>query len=157
MRIALGVLAIAVLTNAWVLVRALRVPPIAPTTMTTLASLETMGRGLKRTPTDITATVEDDLFSSDRSAPSTPYRMPGETALNDKTTVEPMRPTVLGTAVATDGRSFATVQLGDGRPTLVHVGGKIGEWVVKSIERGKIALVSSGGSRIDVTVPKPGT
>ena len=68
-----------------------------------------------------------------------------------------MRPTVLGTAVATDGRSFATVQLGDGRPTLVHVGGKIGEWVVKSIERGKIALVSSSGSRIDVTVPKPGT
>ena len=56
-----------------------------------------------------------------------------------------MKPIVLGTAVATDGRSFATVQLGDGRPTLVHVGGKIGEWVVKAIERGKIVLVSSSG------------
>ena len=68
-----------------------------------------------------------------------------------------MKPIVLGTAVATDGRSFATVQLGDGRPTLVHVGDKIGEWVVKAIERGKIVLVSSSGSRVDVTVPKPGT
>ena len=50
--------------------------------------------------------------------------------------VEPLKPLVLGTAVATDGRSFATLQLGDGSPTLVHVGDKIGEWTVKSIQRG---------------------
>ncbi len=34
------------------------------------------------------------------------------------------------------------------RPTLVHVGDKIGEWVVKAIERGKVTLVNaSGGAR----------
>ena len=98
--------------------------------------------GRRRT---LQAAVENDLFASDRSAPSAPYRMPGETCRDDKPAVEPMKPIVLGTAVATDGRSFATVQLGDGRPTLVHVGDKIGEWVVKAIERGKIVLVSTGG------------
>jgi hypothetical protein len=157
MRVAVGALAVAVATNGWVLVRALRVPPIPVTPITTVASLETSARGAKRPPTDVAATVEDDLFSPDRSAPSAPYRMPGETDVSDKPAVEPMKPIVLGTAVATDGRSFATVQLGDGRPTLVHVGGKIGEWVVKAIERGKIVLVSSSGSRVDITVPKPGT
>jgi hypothetical protein len=59
--------------------------------------------------------------------------------------------------VASDGRSFATVQLGNDRPTLVHVGDKIGEWAVKAILRGKVTLVSAAGSRVDVTVPKPGT
>jgi hypothetical protein len=39
---------------------------------------------------------------------------------------------------------------------LVHVGDKIGEWAVKAIGRGKVTLVSTGGARIDVTVPKPG-
>jgi hypothetical protein len=157
MRVVLGGLAVALATNVWVLVRALRVPPVSDVPTTTVASLEGIGRGSRRAPTDIQATVEDDLFSPDRSAPSTPYRMPGETAVSDKPAVEPMRPTVLGTAVATDGRSFATVQLGDSRPMLVRVGGKVGEWVVKSIERGKIVLVSSSGTRADVTVPKPGT
>jgi hypothetical protein len=157
MRIALGALGVAVVANVWVLARALHVPPISAPPITTVASLETMARGPKQAPTDIAATVENDLFASDRSAPSARYRMPGETALDEKPTVEPMKPIVLGTAVATDGRSFATVQLGDGRPTLVQVGGKIGEWVVRAIERGKVVLVSSGGSRIDITVPKPGT
>lgn len=157
MRIAFGALGVAIVVNAWVLVRALHVPPVSESSPTTVVSLESMARNPKRSAPDIHATVEGDLFSPDRSAPSSPYRMPGETAVNDKPAVEPMKPVVLGTAVATDGRSFATVQLGDGRPTLVRVGGKIGDWVVKSIERGKIALVSSTGTRADVTVPKPGT
>ena len=88
--------------------------------------------------------------------PIAPYRMPGEHAPDDKPVIEPMKPIVLGTVVATDGRSFATVQLGNDRPTLVHVGDKIGEWAVKAIVRGKVTLVSSNGARVDVTVPKPG-
>ena len=101
--------------------------------------------------------LSKDLFAADRSAPDAPYRMPGESDGKEKSTVKPMKPTVLGTAVATDGRSFATLQLGDASPTLVHVGDKIGEWVVKAIERGKIVLVSTSGTRADLTVPKPGT
>jgi hypothetical protein len=157
MRVALGALGVAVVVNVWVLARALRVPPVPDAPTTTVASLESIGQRSPRATTKIQSVVEDDLFSPERTAPSTPYRMPGETAVSDKPVVEPMKPTVLGTAVATDGRSFATVQLGDSHPMLVRVGGKVGEWVVKSIERGKIVLVSSSGARADLTVPKPGT
>ena len=95
-------------------VRALRVDALPDVRRTTLASLESISaRRRSAPPTDIQAAVENDLFSADRSAPAAPYRMPGEHAPDDKPVVEPMKPIVLGTAVATDGRSFATVQLGD--------------------------------------------
>jgi len=156
-RIALGVLAIAIAVVGWTLVRALRMQPIPAGPPVMVANLETIGRGFERPASDVQAAFENDLFASDRSAPASPYRMPGESDGDEKPKVEPMKPIVLGTAVATDGRSFATVQLGDASPTLVRVGDKIGEWVVKAIERGKVVLVSATGTRADLTVPKPGT
>ncbi|MDB4876666.1 MAG: hypothetical protein JWM41_3112 [Gemmatimonadetes bacterium] len=157
MRIALGVLAAAAVVTLWTLVQAFRAQPLPDTLPTTIASLQTIRRGVAHPPADIQAAVENDLFSSDRTAPSSPYRMPGESGPDDKpAAAQPDKPIVLGTAVATDGRHFATVQLGDARPTLVHVGDRIGEWVVRSIERGKIVLVTAGGTRVDITVPKPG-
>ena len=157
MRIALGVLAIAIVVVGWTLVRAFREQPIAAGPPIMVANLETIARGAARPPSDIQAAFENDLFAADRTAPGSPYRMPGESNGEEKPVVQPMKPVVLGTAVATDGRSFATVQLGDASPTLVRVGDKIGEWVVKAIERGKVVLVSTTGTRADLTVPKPGT
>jgi hypothetical protein len=156
-RVATGALAIAVALVLWTLVNALRSQPLPDAPPTTVASLETITSHSVRAPADIMTAVDKDLFASDRTAPDEPYRMPGESDGKDKPAVEPMKPIVLGTAVATDGRSFATLQLGDASPTLVHVGDKIGEWVVKAIERGKIVLVSTSGTRADLTVPKPGT
>src|SRR5207248_3167837 len=147
---------VAIVVTARSIANAVRTEALPNVPPTTLASLESIKRASVAPPTDIDAAVDNDLFSADRSAPAAPYRMPGEHAPDDKPVVEPMKPIVLGTVVATDGRSFATVQLGDARPTLVHVGDKIGEWAVKAIVRGKVTLVSSGGARIDVTVPKPG-
>ena len=155
-RVAIGALLTAIVVTGWSVVNAVRSEPLPEIPPTSLASLESIKRTALTKPTDVQAAVENDLFSADRSAPEAPYRMPGENAPDDKAVVEPMRPIVLGTVVATDGRSFATVQLGDARPTLVHVGDKIGEWAVKAIGRGKVTLVSTGGARIDVTVPKPG-
>lgn len=155
MRIAFIALALASTVAVWALVRAVRAPAVPDTPAETLASLETVARRTPRAPADIQQAVDNDLFSPDRSAPEVPYRMPGE-ARADEPKAEPMKPVVLGTAVATDGRSFATVQLGGDRPMLVHVGDKIGEWAVRAIARGKLTLVSSDGTRADVTVPKPG-
>jgi hypothetical protein len=155
-RVAIGALLAAIIVTGWSVVNAVRSEPLPDVPPTSLASLESIKRTALTTPTDVQAAVENDLFSADRSAPEAPYRMPGENAPDDKPVAEPMKPIVLGTVVATDGRSFATVQLGDARPTLVHVGDKIGEWAVKAIARGKVTLVSTGGARIDVTVPKPG-
>lgn len=155
-RISLAVLLVSVVVTGWSVSQALRaeaLPDVAPTTLASLESIKTAGTAPAM---DVQAAVENDLFSVDRTAPAAPYRMPGENAPDDKPVVEPMKPIVLGTVVATDGRSFATVQLGDARPTLVHIGDKIGEWAVKAIVRGKVTLVSTNGARIDVTVPKPG-
>lgn len=157
MRMAIGALVLAIALVSWTLIDALRGQPLPDTPPTTVASLETITNHSTRPPADIMTAVDKDLFASDRSAPDEPYRLPGESDGKDKPAVEPMKPTVLGTAVATDGRSFATLQLGDASPTLVHVGDKIGEWVVKAIERGRIVLVSTSGTRADLTVPKTGT
>jgi hypothetical protein len=155
-RVALVVLLLSIVVTGWSVSQALRVQPLPDVPPTTLASLENI-KGTGAAPAmDVQAAVENDLFSAERTAPEAPYRMPGEHAPEDKPVIEPMKPIVLGTVVATDGRSFATLQLGDARPTLVHVGDKIGEWAVKAIVRGKVTLVSTSGARIDVTVPKPG-
>lgn len=155
-RVALTAVFVAVALDAWTLVRAFHTPDDPDPPAATLASLQGVSSPAKVPALNIATIVENDLFAEDRSAPSARYRMPDDPDLS-KPVVEPPKPVVLGTAVATDGRSFATVQLGDSRPTLVRVGGKIGEWTVTSIGRGKIALVSSGGSRADVIVTKPGT
>ena len=155
-RIALAVLLVSIFVTGWSVSQALRVEALPDVPPTTLASLESIKTSSAGPAMDVQAAVENDLFSADRTAPVAPYRMPGEHAPEDKPVVEPMKPIVLGTVVATDGRSFATVQLGDARPTLVHVGDKIGEWAVKAIVRGKVTLVGTSGTRIDVTVPKPG-
>jgi hypothetical protein len=157
MRTALAFMVVAIAVTLWTLARALQGDSMAAPAPVTVASLEPTTSGANLPLADIEAAVESDLFSADRSAPDAPYRMPGENAPDDKPQIDPVKPVVLGTAVATDGRHFATVQIGDSRPTLVHIGDRIGEWVVRSIERGKVAFGNVGGARIDVTVPKPGT
>lgn len=155
-RTSIVVLVAAIGVVGWTLTRALRASDTGAAPVMSVAALEPITRGPLPPPADIQSAVESDLFARDRSAPSEPYRMPGESAPDNKPVVEPMKPLVLGTAVANDGRSFATLQLGDATPTLVHVGDKIGEWTVKGIERRKVVLVSTTGSRAELTVPKPG-
>ena len=155
-RIALGVLGLSVIAVGWTLSNALRAEPLPTLPPSSVASIETIKGSPIIAPTDVEAAVDNDIFAVDRSAPDVPYRMPGEARPDDRPVAEPMKPNVVGTVVATDGRSFALMQLGNERPKLVHVGDKIGEWAVKAIVRGKVTLVSTSGTRIDVTVPKPG-
>jgi hypothetical protein len=156
LRVAVGALVVAVIAMGWTVIHALRVEAIPDAPPTTVASLQGVAHGPTRGRTDISTVVENDLFSPDRSAPAAPYRMPGEPGPGEKSAM-PDRPVLLGTGVATDNHSFATVQLGAERPTLVHVGDKIGQWSVKAIERNKIVLVTADGARAEVTVPKTGS
>jgi hypothetical protein len=157
MRVALVALAVAIGVTVWTFVSAFRVDAVPDAPAASVASLQGIAHGPARPRADISTVVDNDLFSADRSAPAAPYRMPGEPDPNEKPAALPEKPLLLGTGVATDNRNFATVQLGAAGPTLVHVGDKIGLWVVKSIERGKIVLVTTGGAKVDVSVPKPGT
>jgi hypothetical protein len=151
----LFLVALAVASRA--VVHAVRAAPIPDVPPATIASVAQLTRRPLPAPADVQAAVENDVFAPDRTAPSAPYRLPGEHDASGAPAGEPATPTVLGTAVATDGRSFATLQLGDASPVLVHVGEKIGDWTVKVIGRGKVTLVTAGGSRADLAVPKPGT
>ncbi len=156
MRGAIVLLLVSIATLAWTLVHAVRADPL-PETPPSANGAEPIKRAVPPGPADVQAAVESDLFASDRSAPSAPYRLPGEKSAEVKQAAEPPKPVVLGTAVANDGKSFATLQLGEDRPTLVHVGDKIGEWVVRAIDRGKVTIINSSGGRADLVVPKPGS
>lgn len=156
MRIALSALVLASVLFLWTLVHAFRADALPVAAPNAVTSLDAMTRVSFRPPANIETAVESDLFSADRSAPAKPYRMPGEDR-DDKPKVEPPKPVLLGTGVASDGRNFATLQLGPESPKLVRVSDKIGEWVVKSIERGKVVLVSTSGIRAELAAPKPGT
>lgn len=156
LQIALASLALASALTIWTLGRAFRVAAIEPPPVTAIASLDHIRGATSRTATDIGAVADNDLFSIDRSAPAGRYRMPGDPDRNATPAPVPEKPTLLGTAIATDGRHFATVQLKNGTPKLVYLGDLIGEWTVRSIERGKIVLTTSAGQRADVTVSQPG-
>lgn len=103
----------------------------------------------RRSATDLRAALGDDPFSPDRSPPPTRYHRPGSPE-RPTTTHGPAAPTVLGTVIATDGRSFAICVLGGEPPTLVYVGGKIGSYLVDAIGRGHVVFVTRSGRRIDV-------
>jgi type IV pilus biogenesis protein PilP len=156
LQVAMGALALGVGAVMWALLTAFRVQEIPDPPPAVIGSIESIRGSAARPKSDIETTVDNDVFSVERSAPNAPYRMPGEPDPNAKAAPQPDKPVVLGTAVATDGRHFATVQMRDGRPTLVRVGDKIGEWVVRSIERGKVVLVSTGGVRAEIAVTNPG-
>lgn len=155
MRIALIVLGASVIVLFWSLARALRADPLPTAVPTTLVGMDAIRRTPNRTVADIQSGVDKDLFSPDRSAPETPYRMPGEANPNDKPRVEPMKPIVLGTVVVSDGRNFATLQMGMDSPKLVHVGDKVGDWTVRAITRGKV-VIETAGSRAELGVTTPG-
>lgn len=143
--------------TVWTLVRAFRIAPLDAAPSAAIASLDHIRSGAPRPIADIAAVAANDLFAYSRSAPATPYRMPGDPDTKAAPAIVPEKPAVLGTVIATDGRNFATVQLKNGTPKLVHVGDMIGEWTVRSIERGKIVLTTSAGQRAEVTVSTPGT
>ena len=109
-----------------------------------------------RPPADLGIAVDNDLFAADRSEPDTPYRIPGEEEIvAAEPKAEPVIPTVLGTAVMGEGRGFATCQLGDAPPVIVHVGDRIGEYTVKSIERGRVVFTTAS-KRLDIPALKTG-
>jgi hypothetical protein len=156
MRAALAALALALGIGAWTVVRAVHleaVPELPPPTLASSASLATV---VAPPAADIPGAIEKDPFSPDRTAPETPYRLPGEPDPKAvETTVEAPQPVVLGTAVSGDGRSFAVMRLGDASPTSLHVGDKIGPYTVKSIERGRVVFTTLAGKRLDVLALKP--
>jgi hypothetical protein len=153
-RVALGVLVVAAAVAVWSLVRAVRIDPVPDVPPPTLASAGMIGTPLARSRVDIQDAVDNDPFSPDRTT-SAPYRLPGEPDPNANPVAEPEKPNLVGTAVSADGRSFAVLQMGDGRTVSRYVGDTIGVFRVKTIERSRVVLTAPSGKRVDVNAIKP--
>ena len=149
------VVAFAVLVSS--LVRAIRVTPVEAATNIAQTELTRITSTPPAPNIDLEAVGANGIFQPDRTALPYRYRMPGEAAPNDAGAPEPIKPVVLGTVLATDGSHFATCQMPGGRPTVLRVGDKIGEYTVLAIERDKVAFKNAAGQTIEITATRPGT
>lgn len=150
MRVALAALALAFVFAVWSLADAFRAPASPPVGVRAPLVL-TLKPAASARAVDIDAAVSSDLFSPDREAPEQAFRMPGEPPPQSTAVVASApKPTVLGTAVAGNGFSFATAELAANGPRIVHVGDKLGDYTVKTIERGHVVFVAADGTRLDI-------
>lgn len=148
--IAFGLLAVS-------LVRALRITPVEAATTIATTELVRVTSPPPAPSIDLEAVGANGIFQPDRTALPYRYRMPGDAAPNDASVPEPIKPVVLGTVLATDGSHFATCQLPGGRPTVVRVGDKLGEYTIVAIDRDKVAFKNAAGKIVEITVTRPGT
>jgi hypothetical protein len=151
-RTALAALAIALVLTLTAFVRAVRIAPVEESASANNAALVRATSTPPVPEIDIEAVGANDIFQPDRSALPHRYRMPGDPdpAGPAAPAAEPAKPTVLGTVLSTDGAHFATCQLPGGRPTLVHVGDRLGDYTVVAIERGKVVFKTASGAKIEV-------
>jgi type IV pilus biogenesis protein PilP len=150
-------LAIAAVLAIASLVRAIRITPVEASERTTSAELARVTTPAPAPQIDLDAVGANGIFQPDRTALPYRYRMPGEPAPNDAGAPEPMKPVVLGTVLATDGSHFATCQLPGGRPTVVRVGDKLGEYTVTAIAKNQVTFRNAAGRIIEITATRPGT
>lgn len=156
MRAAIAGLALAGVAGTWTTVRALRRDDVRAAVATVSIVPGALDTPTPAAPVDVASAVGVDLFSPERTPPAARYRMPGEAA-PAAAAAEPPKPTVLGTAIAADGTSFATCQFGSSRLLMVRVGDKVGEYVVTSIARGRVTFATQAGKSFEVLAPRAGS
>lgn len=156
-RSVVAALGIATVVAVSAFARAVRITPVEPSTTVVNAALE-RATAIPPVPSiDAEAVGANDIFQPDRNALPYRYRMPGESPPGDAPVVEEApKPTVLGTVLSTDGLHFATCQLPGGRPTLVHVGDRLGDYTVVAIERAKVVFKTADGVLLEVAAIRPG-
>jgi hypothetical protein len=154
-RAAVALLTAATVLTLWTLVHAVRIAPVPESSEPQFAGGSALATAAPARTVDVGAAVETDPFAADRSAPEHAYRAPGEEGDDGGPKAPSVEPVVLGTAVGDPTRSFATVQLGDSHATIMRVGGKIGGYTVKSIERGHVVFTTPSGKKLDIQELKP--
>lgn len=154
-RSAIGSMAVSAIVFVWTLVNAIRIAPVPVSASPEFATAAALATGAGGAGGDIEAAVQADLFAADRSAPARRYTVPGEESDEAAPVAEPVLPVVLGTAVSDPLHSFATVQLGDGHPVILHVGDHIGEYTVQRIERERVVFTNKAKKQTDIPELKP--
>jgi hypothetical protein len=157
-RASMAAFAISALLAGWTLSRAVRIDAPPQAVPSQFDAFGVIVAPPVRASVDMAAAVENDLFDPDRTAPEKPFRLPGEDdpSVSAEIVASPP-PVVLGTAIMGEGHSFATCQLPDGVPMIVRVGDRLGDFTVRSIEKGHVGFTTMTGKRLDIPALKTGT
>jgi Tfp pilus assembly protein PilP len=102
--------------------------------------------------------VDADPFQADRRRPMNRYRLPTDPQIAQKPLAAgPIGvPKLVGTVIATDGKSFVVVQNAAEPPRVARVGDKVGEYRIRRITKGRATLASGSGDTLEIRVPKAG-
>jgi hypothetical protein len=102
--------------------------------------------------------VEKDPFNHGRRRPLTRFQMPSEAnpAVQLEASRAPESLAIVGTAVSADGGGFAMCTWQGGRPKIVRVGEKVGDWTLHRVWQGAAEFVKPGGSTVTVRVSRVG-
>jgi hypothetical protein len=152
---AVAALAASVVIALWTLVHAIRIAPVPEIAAPQFAASGALTASAAASSVDVGVAVEKDPFAPDRTAPANRYRAPGEESDDDSPKTPAVEPVVLGTAASDPTHAFATIQLADSHATIMHVGDKIGQYTVKSIERGHVVFTTPSGRKLDIPELKP--
>jgi hypothetical protein len=152
---AIATLALSLAVALWTLAHAIRIEAVPEGAAPQFSVGGALSTPAAAPPISVAAAVDADPFAPDRNAPETRYRAPSEESVEVAAKVAAVEPVVLGTAASDPVRGFATVQIGDGAATIVRVGDKIGEYTVKSIERGHVVFTTPSGKKLDIPELKP--
>ena len=153
MRAAAAALGGAALVLVAAVVSAFRVGSVEAAAPSVIVADSALRFGALGPPVNIGGAVARDLFTDDRHAPARRYRLPGEVDAPERTVAS--RPIVLGTVLGADGASFAMCQTGPTDVVKARVGGRVGEYTVVLIERGRVTFRGTDGERFTVDASKP--
>jgi hypothetical protein len=109
----------------------------------------------------VLAAVEKDPFRADRRRPATAFRLQTESGATHARAVPAAAVTatavrVIGTAVLPQGGGFAICQRTGGSPTLVRLGGTLGDLTLKAVEPGAATFLTAAGATLVVRVAQSG-
>lgn len=146
MRAAIGLLALSFVVALFTLTRAMQLTATESGDVPTLPDPSQLASPPQPVQIDVEDVVSRDVFDAMRSAPTNRYLLAAEMPEEVAPAAPPPRVVVLGIALADNGRSFATCQVGAERPVIVRVGDKLGPYTVKSIESKRVTVTLPGGA-----------
>lgn len=151
---ALAVCGVAALALLWSAQSAVRLTPTARVASPEFVVTDSLSTRAVVPALNVAAIVDLNLFSPDRRAPLSRYRLEGEDdpvfSVAAEPSAPPSLPVVVGTAVGPGSSSFAMCSLDNSPVVIVRVGDKLGGYTVRAIARGVVEFSTPSGERISI-------
>jgi hypothetical protein len=156
LRVAMVGMVASVATAMWSVRQAVRTEPLPALEQPPAAGDVERTERRAATRVNIAAAADADPFHPERKRPDEPYRFPGEvTQTQPQSGPRAQQLRLMGTVVATRGGGFVFCQIGSQPPQLVHIGGQIGPYTLKTVEAGRAVFTGPGGTPLELTFSQP--